>query len=543
MNFKSFVKNLNKRNFSIAFALLFSLILLFSPSSSGAVMLVSVILFGYLSSTAKDSKTKLIALFCLAFISLIVVLFTPLKMGVDFKGGIRVPLTLQEPVDEATMELMVSEIKRRLSDFLGLKAITVRGVGNNQIHVEFSEDDEELLQKLEKIVEKQGIFEGIVDGEVVLRGENIIEGTVSRVPPSFLDGATWGVSFSIDRKAAEEFAQKVKGKGGKPLYMFLDRPKNALIVIPKDELLDSAPPGLEIDALLSLRDSLVDMELVFDEEFNLSMAEGKNVLVYKDSKWVDLLKDNENVTVFYDLPSFLVGSRGVVLDKWEAIGLLSSPILGEEVTSGNVVQVFTISGNSPPEEADEEARLIETILKGGSLPVKVFTGSKTQIPSKLGERFFYYSFFGLVVALLTVSLFVSLRYRRVKLIVPMIIITFVEVLILFALVGSFNLDLASMAGIIAVVGVSIDSQIVITDELLRRGRIKEKLEKAFEIIKVNALIIIVSMFPLIFSPFVEIIGFATSTILGALLGVLVSRPAYASLVELFLKDEIKKLEE
>jgi preprotein translocase subunit SecD len=39
------------------------------------------------------------------------------------------------------------------------------------------------------------------------------------------------------------------------------------------------------------------------------------------------------------------------------------------------------------------------------------------------------------------------------------------------------------------------------------------------------------MVPLLFSGMVEIIGFAISTILGALLGLLISRPAYAAIIE------------
>jgi preprotein translocase subunit SecD len=40
-----------------------------------------------------------------------------------------------------------------------------------------------------------------------------------------------------------------------------------------------------------------------------------------------------------------------------------------------------------------------------------------------------------------------------------------------------------------------------------------------------------AMFPLFFSGIVEVVGFATSTIFGALLGLVISRPAYAAIVE------------
>ena len=47
------------------------------------------------------------------------------------------------------------------------------------------------------------------------------------------------------------------------------------------------------------------------------------------------------------------------------------------------------------------------------------------------------------------------------------------------------------------------------------------------------------MVPLLFSGLVEIIGFAESTILGALLGYLLTRPAYATIVEKVIESEKK----
>jgi preprotein translocase subunit SecD len=90
-----------------------------------------------------------------------------------------------------------------------------------------------------------------------------------------------------------------------------------------------------------------------------------------------------------------------------------------------------------------------------------------------------------------------------------------------------------MAGIIAAIGVGVDAQIVITDELLKKtsGTQQERLENAFGIITTNVTVAIFAMVPLLFSGMVEIIGFAISTILGALLGLLISRPSYAALVQ------------
>ena len=133
---------ITKKNISIALLVLFALIIIFDPLYSGGIMLFSIIIFGAISSKATDHKTKLVALASLVVLAIIVLLFTPLNFGIDFKGGVRIPLTLERPVDEQTMNLLVNKIKQRLSS-LGLKQITVKAVGDSQIYVEVPESDEE----------------------------------------------------------------------------------------------------------------------------------------------------------------------------------------------------------------------------------------------------------------------------------------------------------------------------------------------------------------------------------------------------------------
>jgi preprotein translocase subunit SecD len=96
-----------------------------------------------------------------------------------------------------------------------------------------------------------------------------------------------------------------------------------------------------------------------------------------------------------------------------------------------------------------------------------------------------------------------------------------------------------MAGIIAAIGVGVDAQIVITDEILRKSEedTEERIGHAFAIIKTNVIVASLSMLPLLFSGLVEIIGFAISTILGSLLGYLLSRPAYAAMVGRIVGNE------
>ena len=110
----------------------------------------------------------------------------------------------------------------------------------------------------------------------------------------------------------------------------------------------------------------------------------------------------------------------------------------------------------------------------------------------------------------------------------------------FAAVGSWELDLAAMAGIIAAIGTGVDHQIIITDETLRGERktkedkkiwdVKQSLNRAFFIILASAITTITAMLPLM--SIIDLRGFAFTSIIGILIGILISRPAYGRLVEL-----------
>jgi preprotein translocase subunit SecD len=137
-----------------------------------------------------------------------------------------------------------------------------------------------------------------------------------------------------------------------------------------------------------------------------------------------------------------------------------------------------------------------------------------------------------------------IRYRRLKLVIPMIITSIVESVALLgvaAIIG-WNLDLAAIAGIIIAVGTGVNSQIVITDEFLNKEKVedtslKEKMKRAFFIIMGSYFTVVVAMIPLWFAGAGLLKGFATITIFGATFGVFITRQAYAAIVEILLKTE------
>ncbi len=522
-----------KSNAFIVLALIFLAflaLLLTNPSARGFVLTMSILIFGFASSTLKKGELKIASLVFLFLLALINLAVYGLNLGIDFAGGVRVPLVVEKPLPPAQMQELVDAIKGRVSS-LGLTQVKVIPVGEQEVYIEVPAANEEVIDKIEKLVTQQGVFQAVVDGQVVLEGKDILTDTIA---PRVYGEGKWAVSFTITGKAAEDFAKAVKGKANYPLYMFLDRPENAVVILSREKLFTLYPDYDPADLLIALQDPLQgsSISLLFVEDLNGSFGGGNATIITSPEIAERLGLENATLLDEDKLYPHVVGSPPLV-DRWDAIGLLSAPTLSAGITNGVVNLNYQISGFAEtPQEAEERAKFIASILKGGVLPAKLYIGSKTFIPAPLGEKFFLYSMIALLVALFAVSAFVALRYRKMKLIAPILAITVAELIILTSTIGSFTLDLAAMAGIIAAIGVSIDAQIVITDELLsKEGTKEEKLRKAFEIVNNSATVAILAMLPLFFSSLVEIIGFATVAILGALLGVLISRPSYAVIAE------------
>ncbi|MDD5023095.1 MAG: hypothetical protein PHU63_02920 [Candidatus ainarchaeum sp.] len=563
-----FLKTLKsgKGLFLISLFILFILGLYFYGKFAGLFLIFSIMLFGIISLFWKEKELKIIALSLMVLLSLVNIGINEMKFGIDFSGGTRIPILLEQSVDETTMNELIDIIKKR-SSVLGLSEVKVVAVGNSEIYVEVPSSDQEQILFIEEILAHQGVYQGIVDGKIAITGEDILPGTVQRVNPQYLsNGEDWGVSFTISSQSSLYFSQVIKGKANYPLYMFLDRPNDAIIFLSFENLLLNAPEGVSIDDLIpacedALKSEKGDIslyiidELLQNDTFLPKTNSSKAIVPENAPEWLLASLESSGFTIIYSLeeeisPVYTYFGEPTVIE-WEAVGLLSAPRLSPKITSEDAVagSFYSISGPAQgtglekSKNAEESAKRIISILKGGALPVQISLGSKTVLPPQLGLEFLRLSIIGIVLSLIVISTVVGLRYQSIKLILPIIIISICELIILISTLGSFTIDLAAMAGIIAAIGVGVDAQIVITDEILKKQIIdlEGKLQNAFLIIKTNAIVAIVGMLPLLFSGMVEVIGFAISTILGALLGFLVSRPAYAAIVEnlVDLKNEDK----
>ncbi|PSP74484.1 preprotein translocase subunit SecD [Halobacteriales archaeon QS_3_64_16] len=188
-----------------------------------------------------------------------------------------------------------------------------------------------------------------------------------------------------------------------------------------------------------------------------------------------------------------------------------------------------------------EANQLQIDLQAGALPTELDIedeGTTQFILPSLGDRFKLYSLLTGIVAVLAVSLVVYIRYREARIALPMIVTAFSEVFLLlgFAAAIGYPLDLSVIAGFIAVIGTGVDDLIIIADEVLQQGEtstrkmFRRRFRKAFWPIAAAAGTLIVAMAPLSVLSLGDLQGFAIVTIVGVLIGILVTRPAYGDVL-------------
>src|SRR3989344_815619 len=190
--------------------------------------------------------------------------------------------------------------------------------------------------------------------------------------------------------------------------------------------------------------------------------------------------------------------------------------------------------------ANANMKKLQTVLITGALPASLEIVKLDSISPSLGSTFEKNALTAALLAILSVAIVISVRYKKLRISLPMVFISVSEALITLGILTlmKYNLDLAAIAGIIAAIGTGIDDQIVITDEILNRESVnwKERYKKAFFVIMTAYFTAVASMIPLLLAGVGLLKGFAIATIIGVTVGVFVTRPAYASIIKVLLNE-------
>ena len=396
---------------------------------------------------------------------------TSLKQGLDLVGGVRVVLVPAEPIDQQQMQDVISITQKRLNAF-GLSDISVRQISDLQGNqFLLVEIPGTTEQQAAKLIAQQGKFEAKIGNETVFVGGTDIKQVCRSADCAFVTDC--GQTSEADWACRYQFRVDVSP--------------------------ESARKHSEITSKLG------------------TIVVNGNVYLEKQ---LDLYLDDSLVQSLY----------------------ISESLKGIEATS------FVIEG--PGSGATEQAALddalstmkeSQTILITGALPVKLEVEKIDIVSPNLGEQFLNYALLAIIGAVVAVGLIIFARYRNWKIASAVLLTGLSEVLIIFGIAAliKWNLDLAAIAGIIATVGTGVDAQIVIADEIMtgetaQRGW-KERMKRAFGIIFGSYATVIAAMVPLFALGSTMLRGFAIVTIIGVTIGVFVTRPAFAKVIESLMK--------
>ncbi|MBD3303841.1 hypothetical protein GF343_01745 [Candidatus Woesearchaeota archaeon] len=405
---------------------------------------------------------------------------TNIRKGLDLQGGTRVLLQPAEAIDDDTISIIMDNLKQRLNVY-GLTDVIVKevrdkpallGEGNKYILVEIAGATEEEVKDL---LAKQGKFEAKIGNTTVFRGGEDITYVCRTAECSGID--------------PNQGCGKIEG-GMACSFMF--------------------SISLTPEAAQKQADATRDLTVEKREQGEYL---SEPLQLFLDDKKVDQLN-------------------------------IAADLQGRAVTE------IAISGSGAGASEQEaiinslnEMKRLQTILITGSLPVKLNIVKTDNISPMLGIQFLKNAILVGIIAILSVAVIIAIRYRYLKVAATMIVISVSEIFMLlgFAALVGWNIDLASIAGIIIAVGTGVDDQIVITDETLRKeaghmGGWKQKLKRAFFIIMAAYVTTTVAMVPLIFAGAGLLKGFALTTIAGITIGVFITRPAFASIIEILIGE-------
>lgn len=215
---------------------------------------------------------------------------------------------------------------------------------------------------------------------------------------------------------------------------------------------------------------------------------------------------------------------------------------------GNPATQISIQGSGRGEtkldaynNAAEEMKNLQTVLMTGSLPFKLQIVKLDTISPTLGQNFTKYLLIAGLIALLSVAIILFIRYKGLKSSFAPLLICTSEIIITIGVAAfiKWDLDLPSIAGILAAIGTGIDDQIVVLDEAKNKESsisIKERIKKAFIIIIGAYVTSVASLLPLWWAGAGLLKGFVFTTLIGITIGVLITRPAFADIVKITEKN-------
>lgn len=453
---------------------------------------------------------------------------TNLNFGLDLVGGTRVLLKPKENVSDIVMQQIIATLETRINIY-GLKEAKFQQVkdvsGNNYAQIEMAGGTKE---EIENLLAKQGKFEGKIpifvnfkenissfmlgDNNYTVELQNnqvkINNELLSINDTSKLNGIEFEV-FNLTNQTTVLMFTVFTGSDIKSVCM-------------QDQ------PGICVSRILQLQEGWQFQFQVFISEESAK-------------KFADITKNMKIITNPTSGEKYLESKIYLYMDEKEVSSLgIAAELKGKAYTTPLITGF-----RSTRSDALQEKLTLQSILQSGSLPVSLEIIKIDQISPSLGQEFFKAAIIAAIIAEIAVAGVIFFRYRKIKILIPMMLWSASELILILGAASliKWTIDLAAIAGIIAAIGTGTNDQIMIIDEILIGGgaekkiyTLKQRIKRAFFIIFGAAGTIIAAMLPLMFVGIGVMRGFAITTVLGILIGIVITRPAFGRVAEKILEE-------
>ncbi len=480
-----------------------------------------------------------------------------LDLGIDLQGGTRVFLKPAEKVSSETVNSAIIPVLQNRVNAYGLQEIVLRSecdIENCFVVVEIGGESQDVIERL---LASRGNFEARIPQEITMAGD----GGSFRV-----GGVSYGVKKSGDSIAIGDAVMDENGTfsvGGID-HRLINVTGNSVFVS------SSILEGNDIENVFtdSTRSTMQKVAGGYRFAFSILLSKAGAERFAKVTSDLGISTTNGN---YLSSPIILYLDNKPVTDLNIAADL-----------AGRVLTEISIEGfRETRQEALAERSALQSILKAGALPVGLDIVNVESVSPTLGSSFIDSAMRSALFAIIAVSLVVMVRYRNLKIVLPMALTSVSEAVILLGIAAnggdapwiialatnsfimaaayykkihveasdlfgiiltplmavflSWVIDLSVIAGVIAFLGTGMSQMIIISDEVGRHRLVPitpwEKIKRAFSIVFASAMVTMSAMFALLFVGVGLVKGFAITTIVGVLVGVLVTRPAYSQIVE------------
>lgn len=485
-----------------------------------------------------------------------------LQLGIDIEGGTRVLLRPSERITKEQMTETVRTLEDRIN-FYGLTEVKVNTLGSDIIQIEMAgatgDDVREFLAKQGRFAAKLSYTVRMVDGE----GEFKVGNRTHRLE---VDGER--LVFEGSGYAPNE-TLLVDGES----FRLLDfNNVTALFYVDLFE-------GEDITNVLTDSQNS-GIQPVGDGFYEFSFG----IQVSRDGadRFAKLTK-GQPVTRVSGTDRYIESRMLLFLDD----ALITDLNIGSTIAGQSITRAIITGTEAGFEEASKEKLRLESTLRSGKLPVRVEIEKVDTITQTAGKDLINSTIYVAMASVIAVGAIVTYRYRDYKIVVPMVLISLGEIVIVLGMatsqtlaaavigiavliglwkkevagvvgwvtlvvmlmvastitIATWTIDIPVIAGLIAILGTGVNQMIIMTDQLFReKGKtLAERHRSAMHIIWSSAAIVVFAMIPLILGGIGALKGFAIATIVGVFVGILVTRPAYAAIIERVKRAELENV--